>query len=188
MTQEAQKTLAPFLGEEKTITQAALEANLKPNTMYVRVKRLLELGLVRVVREQPRKGRSLKLYSAVAGRFFVPYEVMSHTTREALQVQMDEPWEQRLRQSLIRARLGAVEGWGYEIYRDQAGIFWVHPATGPGERLSSSQPSHPATIDLWSETLSLDFGDAKAFQAKLYALFEEYKAKKAHSRTFSGWV
>lgn len=176
MKQEVQRALAPFMGEEKTVTQAALEANIEANTMYVQVRRLLELGLVRVVRERPRKGRSLKLYSAVAERFFVPYEVVSHVTREALQLQMDEPWEKRLRQGIIRARLGMVEGWGYEIYRDSAEVFSVHPATKPGERLSSSQPLHPATINLWSE-LSLDFGDAKAFQGALYALFDEYKAK-----------
>ena len=178
MTQEVQRALAPFMDEEKTVNQAALEANIKPNTMYVKVKRLLELGLVRVVREQPRKGRSLKLYSAAVERFFVPYEVMSHATREALQMRMDRLWERKLRRSIVRARLGAVEGWGYEVYRDDSGALWVHPATGPGERLSSSQPSHPATINLWSEALLLDFEDAKAFQAKLYTLFDEYKAKR----------
>ena len=177
MTKDVQETLLPFLGQEKTVKQASLEIGAKLNTMYVRVKRLLELGLIKIVKEQPRKGRSLKLYRAVAERFFVPYEIMSHATRETLQLQMDEHYEKRLRQSIIRARLDTVEGWGYELYQDDKGAFWVHPATQPGERLSSSHPSHPATVNLWSETLSLEFEDAKAFQSKLYALFEEYRAK-----------
>jgi len=182
MDSELQRAFTPFLGRDRTVSQAAEEANVKPNTMYIRVKRLEALGLLKLVRKEPRKGRAIKVYRSVADRLYVPYEAMSFSTREAMQEELDARWERELRRSIVRARLEAVPTWGYEVYRDERGDFVVHPATAPGERLSSSRPTFPAVINLWSEDLSLDFEDAKAMQGELYRLYERYRAKPGAQR------
>ncbi|MBA2664529.1 MAG: helix-turn-helix transcriptional regulator, partial [Chloroflexi bacterium] len=63
----------PFLGRERTVTEAARELGVPPNGMRYRVRRMAKLGLLRIVREQPRAGRPMRVYRSVADRLFVPY-------------------------------------------------------------------------------------------------------------------
>lgn len=68
--------LWPFLGRESTVARAAEELDCHPNAMLYRVRRMTDLGILRVVRVQPRSGRPVKIYRAVHDGYFVPTEVM----------------------------------------------------------------------------------------------------------------
>jgi hypothetical protein len=150
--------------------------------MFTRVKRLQELGLLLVAREQSRKGRALKLYRATAIRYFVPYRAVPEETRLALEEQLDSHWERMLRYSIVRAREEALGDWGYEIYRGKGGALQLHPASQPGKLISSSDPDHPAVINLWDEEISLHFHDAKALQKALYDVISSFKTKQGPQR------
>ncbi len=68
----------PFLGHEKTVAEAARELDCKLNAMHYRVKTFLEAGLLKVMREEKRAGRSVKVYCTVADAFFVPFDLTPH--------------------------------------------------------------------------------------------------------------
>jgi hypothetical protein len=170
-------SLLPFLGRELTISQAAAETGTKLNTMYARVKKLLGLELLLVGREQPRNGRAIKLYRSTSDRYFLPYRVVPDDTRLALEEQLDSHWERELRKAIVQAREEALGDWGFEVYRGERGTLQLHPASEPGMLISSSDPAHPAVINLWEEEISLDFHDAKALQRALYEVVKAYKGR-----------
>ena len=64
------RLLKPFLFGERTIKEAAEALRLEPAALYYPVKRMCDLGLLKVARETPRRGRALKVYRASAERFF----------------------------------------------------------------------------------------------------------------------
>lgn len=179
---DRQRYLLPFLARDCSVKEAARETGDKPNTMYVRVRRYVELGLLKVAYEEQRSGRAIKHYRTVAERFFIPYEVMGFETLEAMQARAEAYWEGELRRAILRARLENTTTWGFEIFRDEKGVVWVHSATAPGERYLASDPQNPATVNLWNDEVFLDFGAAKALQAELYELFERYRAKRGAQR------
>ena len=65
--------LDPFLGRECTVAQAARDLTEDVNVVLYRVRRMVAIGLLRVVRIQQRRGRAVKVYTSVAERLFVPY-------------------------------------------------------------------------------------------------------------------
>ncbi|CAM3393277.1 hypothetical protein DESA109040_10810 [Deinococcus saxicola] len=179
---ERSKSLVPFLTAALTVGEAAQRLGLSVNTMYMQVQRLLRLGLLQVVGELPRSGRALKRYQSPAQCYFIPFELMPVETLHTLHEQLDRPFERRLRRGVIQGRLSAAPGYGYEISVQFDGQLHLHPATQPGVRLSSSAADSPATINLWDEDLRLDFADAKAFQAELYALYRKYQTPRGAQR------
>lgn len=70
--------LQPFLGRENTVVRAAAELGCEPNATLYRVRRMHSLGILRMVREEPRAGRPVEVYRSVHEGYFVPTEVMRH--------------------------------------------------------------------------------------------------------------
>lgn len=70
--------LQPFLGRENTVVRAAAELGCEPSAMLYRVRRMHSLGILRVVREERRAGRPVKVYRSVHEGYFVPTEVMRY--------------------------------------------------------------------------------------------------------------
>ncbi len=173
-----QRYLLPFLARDCTIKEAAERTQTSLNSMYVRVERFLRLGLLRVVETRSRPGRAVKVYRSVKDRFFVPALLIGLSTVEAVQAKHDAYWEGELRRSLLVARMENTGEWGFELSRDAQGDFWVYGAKRPGERYNSHAPGAPATVSLWSEQITLDYEEAKAFQSELLALYKKYRAKR----------
>ena len=78
------RLLEPFFKREATLSEVAAETGVKLNTLLYRVNRFVELGLLTVVREEPRRGKPVKVYRASAEDFFVPFEVMASSSLEQL--------------------------------------------------------------------------------------------------------
>lgn len=79
---KALEWLKPFIGDALTVQEAARQEGVNPNTMYGWVKRLEAVGLVHIARVEPRKGRAVKRYRAVADTFFVPFAVSPYAAPE----------------------------------------------------------------------------------------------------------
>ncbi len=150
--------------------------------MYVRVKRFVALGLLVVAHEQARAGRALKLYQTAAERFFVPFEVMSFQSLEAMLRKLDLFWEDELRRGVIRARREAIGNWGYQVYCDDTRTLRVHTALKPGVEYDAHAAQEPAVVSLWNESLRLDFEEAKALQQELLELNRRYVGKTGAQR------
>ena len=178
----ALRHLEPFLGRECTVSQAAKETGEKPNTMLKRVRRFVELGLVEVVREKPRKGRAVKVYRSRAEVFFVPFEATSAESLEAQLAERDAYYEALLRRQVVRARMEAFPTWGTRIYRDARGRLQVQTAVNPFENVTALEDGAPAVLSAWRDGLMLDYGDAKALQRELFELLLRYQRKAGSQR------
>src|SRR5690606_25422015 len=106
--------LAPFIGSELSVTEAARLTGEKPNTVLKRVRRFVDLGLLEVTREKGRAGRPIKVYSAVADVFFVPFAVTEAESYEAALRDRESYAEELLRRNVVRTRLEAFGDWGTE--------------------------------------------------------------------------
>ena len=174
--------LAPFIGSEKSITQAADESGERPNTTLKRVQRYIELGLVEVAREVPRAGRATKLYRSVAQVYFVPFEATGAESLEAGLAERDAYYERLLRRNVVRARLDSIGTWGTRIYRDARGRLQVQTAVTPDANVTSLDPGAPAVLSAWRDGVMLEFEDAKALQAELFATLQRYLRKSGPQR------
>jgi hypothetical protein len=69
--------MVPFLGRERSMSEAATELDVTIGFLLPRVRRFVRLGLLEVTREAPRKGRPIRYYRAVGDEFFVPSDRLS---------------------------------------------------------------------------------------------------------------
>lgn len=167
--------LEPFLGRERTVTEAARETGASPNTTLRRVQRLLALGLLEIARERRRAGRAVKLYRSSAEIFFVPFEAGSATTLEAALERRDGRRERLLRRNVVRVRREQLGTWGTRIYRDTAGRIQIQTAIDPDRNITSLDPGAPAILSAWRDRVQLDYADAKRLQRELFDLLLRYQ-------------
>jgi len=73
---EAAHYLAPFLHQDHSVSEAADLLHAPLAKVHYWVRSLHDAGLLSVVREEPRKGRAIKRYRAVASEFVVPAEAL----------------------------------------------------------------------------------------------------------------
>lgn len=182
MDPRALRHLAPFLGRDLTIGQAAAESNEKPNTTLTRVRRYLELGLLTITGEVQRRGRPMKLYRTVADVFFVPFEATRSDSLEAALAERDSYWESLLRRNVVKSRLESFGNWGTRIYRDERGRLQVQTAVTPDANATTLQPDAPAVFSAWRDAVMLDFDDAKALQRELFELLTRYQRLNGSQR------
>src|SRR3954471_15008554 len=64
--------LQPFLAQNRSVAEAAALLDEPVPRVHYWVTRLLSLGLLTVVAEIPRAGRTIKLYRSTAQRFLIP--------------------------------------------------------------------------------------------------------------------
>ncbi len=112
----------PFLGRERTVGQAAAETGFKLNAMHYRVRTFLDAGLLKVVREEKRAGRAIKVYRSVADAFFVPFQFTAHATRQESWLAHIEPVARPIAQSMAERYLEREQA-GQCIFRDDEGHF-----------------------------------------------------------------
>jgi transposase-like protein len=171
-----QTALRPFMGHTRTITEAAAITGIKANTLYVWVRRLVKLGLLRVVGKKIRAGRSIKLYQAVDQQFFIPLDVLSAETLERALSQLAFEEDNELYRHIAKAFTPDEERFGWLFVHAENDQLWFHAALYPGTRIDNLPPHRPAVINTGDE-LYLNFEDAKAFQKELLGLYKKYKKK-----------
>ena len=176
------RQLEPFLGRNCTVSQAAEETGAKANTVLSRMRRFVTLGLLKVVREEKRKGRAVKVYRSAADVFFVPFETTSAESLEAMMRERDSYWETLLRRGVVRARAEDVGTWGTRVYRDERGRLQVQTAVTPERNYTMLDADRPAVLSAWRDSVYLDFEDAKALQQEMFALLQRYHQKRGAQR------
>jgi len=178
---EALEWLKPFIGCALSVSEAARQEGANTNTMYGWVKRLEAVGLIRVVSEEPRKGRAIKRYRAVADTFFVPFAASPYSTLEDALAALDGAWEKEMRRLVVRARQQVVETWGYLIKRHASGTLMLTSAEG-GQELDFLTGDAPAVLSSWSDLIYLTEEEAKALQRHLRGLLEAHTPSAGKKR------
>ncbi len=175
---KAQRYLLPFIREELSLSEAARRLSVKPNALLYHIKKLLALGLLEIVRVEPRRGRASKLYRASAERFFVPFSLTQADTVQSLSAETSVRSEKLFQHDLINAEMAFGNDWGVAIYVMKDGSLSIdlttsreHPAEDTAFILAAG---HPAVWSCWLE-VSLGLEEEKALQQELVALWERYK-------------
>lgn len=82
------RILTAFMGRESSLTEAAERLAMPLNGLAYHVGRLLELGLLRVAREQKRAGRPIRHYRAAADAFLIPAAAMGRGVGDGLTAEL----------------------------------------------------------------------------------------------------
>lgn len=172
--------LAPFLGAEATIGEAAGRVGAAPLAMYRFARALEERGVLRVARETPRRGRAVKHYRCVRDALFVPYRVTPAGTLEALLTGFDDVARAHLIRSLADVFRHEAERvsreLGLRLFLDAQGRLNVINGlgtVGPGIVRGLLAPEAPAVWNEWVP-LRLTRERAKALQHLLNDLAREH--------------
>lgn len=184
------RRLEPFIGCERTVKGAAELLDISQHAMLYWTRKFLELGLLVVVRTEPRAGKPIKFYRACAEHFIIPLNAVSAATFEVLLAQQHAAWEELLRKSLVGSAHDAFEQlhtWSLVVSKGDKSVRVDvtpeagHDATGhnPGHdsmRQRLLRTTAPALLDCWVP-LGLSFEDAKSFQKELSDLLDRYQAQ-----------
>lgn len=171
--------IGAFIGRERTVQEVANETRKNFNTTYKRVQRYCDLGLLRVTRKIKRKGRAIKLYTAVADSFLVPQ------SRGLDLPSWYTSWYNFFRQTLDNSMLHINDthfSWSYKFYRDDHGVLTVELVSNFKEAGRTALHDAPAFLARFNDSLYLNFEDAKALQQELLDVWKKYLAKRGAQR------
>ena len=176
LTDTAQlRLLEPFFKRETTLSDAAAELSVRLNTLLYRVNKFIELGLLTVVREEPRRGKAVKVYRASAEDFFVPFDVMASSSLEELLVSLLGDTEKIFYREAAKAfQTALTQGVHVTLTHNQLSVVLGERERGKAFVDTFFGPSSPALF-FGDGTLELDFQTAKALQKDLFSLFERYR-------------
>ena len=176
--------LEPFIGCDRAADQVAQDMGVSLTTLLYQIKRLLQLGFLEVCQEQPRRGRSIKRYRAVAEIFFVPFDATHFATPADMLIREYEPLYKKFLEHFLEAAMQMVnlktaKEIGISVSQNEDGKLVVRHGPHPLRPIDINplEPSAPAILSLWEDQLRLDFTDAKALQLELYELLERYRQK-----------
>ncbi|CAN5459387.1 hypothetical protein BH24DEI1_BH24DEI1_15360 [soil metagenome] len=177
--------LKPFFGAEASVGEAARQLDLDPGTAFYRVRRLLDLGIVKVAREQVRRGRALKLYRTSAERFFVPFRHAPVDDLTAFVRLHDEHWQPRLLRGIARALEQDQQGartWGLELYKHKEGLLVYDLSAGPETAQGASDYHVRGIINIWDTRYYLGPEDVNALSRDLEEVLARYRPKRSGPR------
>lgn len=179
---ETQRFLAPFMSREKTISEAAKELGISPNSLLYRVNQMLSFGLIEVIREKKRPGKAIKIYRTTADIFFIPFALTSAETLEALFMPMGTYWQSLFVRNASKALNEKLPHLGIQIWRGETDELYAKPASEPGNLLDFSEDEDMSLVAFWSAALYLDEDDAKQYQQALLEVYQRYASKKGKQR------
>lgn len=113
------------------MSQAASEIGCSPNTMLYRVRRMVDVDLLRITETRQRRGRPIKIYRSTHDGYFVPNQAMHYDDLH----QRVNSQGRRLAEQAIDAYTAVLfrsENSGRVLARDNVGNVWttdLPPAT-----------------------------------------------------------
>lgn len=123
--------LGPFLGREQTVTGAAAEVGCSPGAMLYRVRRMVDVGMLKVVATRKRSGRAIKVYRSSHNGYFVPNEAMPYDDLKHRVTSQGRQLGERLSGAYTEVLFRSGNS-GRAMVRDDAGDYWttdLPPAT-----------------------------------------------------------
>jgi hypothetical protein len=164
--------LDPFLGEELSISAAARILGESVERTAYRVRSFAAKGLLSAVREEPRKGRPIVIYTAPP-EIRAPLALLPAVDIQHLFDVLDEGGRSAFLSSLSRlaTQTGMLE-WTIRVYRAPDGstrLDMVSPATEDAAALVS--PNAPSVVFNWVP-VRMDDATAKTFQRELLDLVQ----------------
>ncbi len=169
--------LEPFFQGEVVLGELAKVLGLKLNTLLYRVNKLIDLGLVEVVREEPRRGKPVKIYRAAARAFFVPFESTTSVNLGELLRGMTFGGEKLFHREAARSLQTLTPSWGLHIVlngQKQLAALITDSKDGYAENDATFLGPVAPALFFADGFLTLDFATAKNLQRELFDLFKRY--------------
>jgi hypothetical protein len=175
--------LVPFFGRELTLSQVTSELGTTLGRMHYQVTRLIDLGLLRISRTEPRAGRAFKYYTALSERLFLPFDTTSFATLEEALERSHLTLLRGLSRQIALQAFTLGRSTGLRLFRGQSGGLVIEPSVSPDEVFDWLSDDAPAMIPgVWTSDLCLDFAQAKALQRELEQLRERYSGQSGGHR------
>ena len=184
---KARRFLEPLIGQERSAGQLARELGVDLSSVLYRVEQFMRLGLVEVGRLEPRRGRAVRYYRAVADGFYIPFGATAHPTTETLSPDAFENLQTLLNKSIAHTwteAAGEPLALGLHLYRHADGGLYrnitPHPDEDAPNRFFETllEPSSAAVWDTWG-VRRLSRADAKKLQQELASVFKRYQPSDA---------
>lgn len=187
--------LGEFLRGENSVAAVARTLGLDLRRVHRDVQALLGTGLLKLVREQARSGRAIRIYAASAPAFFVPFSVTDAADLTDLDGRrrqgFDDLFDLQVRQqfSALHHAQSAGRAWGVRLYLDPDRQVQVDMAYEGAALVSPAQQYQGPTglmLDLRTD-LHLSGAEAQQVQVELIQLLGRLRrADTAHRTAGSG--
>ncbi|BDP43432.1 hypothetical protein DAETH_34010 (plasmid) [Deinococcus aetherius] len=175
------RLLAPFLGRERTVREAAVELREKPSGMSYWVGRMLDLGLLREAGTRRERGRSVRLYRSAADVFHIPFEVIPGDAFLLARQQTFGPRWDAFLHSVARVWQQHFPDGHATFARDEFGTPRTEFRLPPLDPVREANPE-PIILNTW-RALPLDTQAAVRLFNELTDLRERYE-REAHERGY----
>lgn len=181
---EARRRMAPFVGRERTTSEAAEILGISTQALTYWVKKFLASELLEQTRSEPRRGRPAQRYRATFEKAYVPFGVLPVETLEALVQEQDAPWQRLLAKNLVRVgrdAFASLHNWMLVVEPDGQGDLCIGIASSTTDEAPLRQKllaaDAPAML-ISTASFRLSFEDAKQLQAELSELIDRYRQKR----------
>ncbi len=112
---DTRKLLAPFMLQERSLSEAAKILNLKLTSLSYHVKKMLKLDLVKVTKTEVRNGHKVKLYKSTSQEYLIPLEASSSMNLAEHIQRIIDKGGQIYAQGLSSAMLSQSDTWGFKV-------------------------------------------------------------------------
>lgn len=177
----AHQLLEPFIGFERSVTQAAQKIGCSVQRLMYRVERFKQAGLLLETRQERRSGRPVRYYRAVADGFRIPFAFTPFADIEAMIAKQHAPFD-RLR-NRASARQAIQRGFdGRILYRDAISGELNSESAMPTHEMPRNAHSGIPSNDV-ALIVRLSTGQARAFALEFDDLIERLqKANQPEDR------
>lgn len=148
------RLLIQFVGQPRSVVEVAGRTAMDLKQIHYCVRRLFDLGLVRVAREVPRRGRAIKYYQSVGDSFLISQELLPVSSTQGLAGE-------------LRNRLGQGSGSGALLLK-------VGPGGEPQMRFLHGDEGDRLDFELW-RILSLAPAQIRALRTELELVLQKYQ-------------
>ncbi|MEM8535825.1 MAG: helix-turn-helix domain-containing protein [Chloroflexota bacterium] len=176
LSAKTQQFLIPFMGQERSVSDAAGELGISMSALLYRVHQLLDYGLLKVVREEPRGGRAIKIYTSTATSFFVPFRVAQVDTIDDYLSSAKLYHEKLFTTNVVEVLQKLEDDWGMNVFVDEQGNVGTMGALHPGTVLQPDEVD-VVILDFYCP-LYLNEDEARAFQQEIAQTVEKYAHKR----------
>lgn len=174
------RKLAPFMGQEISIKQAAAQLTLTVTATYKIARRFLELGLLQETRREQRAGRAIRYYRAPA-EFFVPFWVLG---LEQMGERNRHSQLERFDRNLSLALRDTVQmGWGSTARKLPSGEVYYQVTNADGQMWDQMTDPAPAMLAGWN-LITLRPDEARQLQHQLAELLEPYLQRRVEGEAY----
>jgi hypothetical protein len=152
-----------FVGRERGVAEVAKSSGLSISLVHYHVRRLCQLGILKVASVERRAGRPIRKYTARAAAFFVPDALLRRGAGAALDRELDAALERRRDSSV-----------GWLAYVDRQGAMRMR-------REPAALEKRPQ-LDAW-RILDLDDTAAADLAAELERVLERFERRQSSQRS-----